>query len=52
LKETNKTSLDVIEKDLEKGKEAAAPSNIKKIQEIQGGQEAPHNGGVISPKDA
>jgi hypothetical protein len=25
---------------------------IKEIQEIQGGQEAPHNGGAISPKDA
>jgi hypothetical protein len=37
-------------KDPEKGKEAAAPSNIKEIQEIQGGQEAPHNGGTISPK--
>jgi len=36
----------------EKGKEAAAPSNIKEIQEIQGGQEAPHNGGTINPKDA
>jgi hypothetical protein len=39
-------------KDPEKGKEAAGPSNIKEIQEIQGGQEAPHNGGAISPKDA
>jgi len=29
----------------EKGKEAAAPSNIKEIQEIQGGQEAPHKTG-------
>jgi hypothetical protein len=36
----------------EKGREAAAPSNIKEIQEIQGGQEAPHNGDTISPKDA
>jgi hypothetical protein len=24
-----------------------APSNIREIQEIQGGQEAPHNGGAI-----
>jgi hypothetical protein len=36
----------------EKGREAAAPSFIKKIQEVQGGQEAPHNGGAIIPKDA
>jgi hypothetical protein len=36
----------------EKGREAAAPSNIKEIQEIQGGQEAPHNGDAINPKDA
>jgi hypothetical protein len=35
-----------------KGREAAAPSNIKEIQEVQGGQEAPHNGGAIIPKDA
>jgi hypothetical protein len=34
----------------EKGREAAAPSNIKEIQEVQGGQEAPHNGCVIIPK--
>jgi hypothetical protein len=39
-------------KDPQKGKEAAAPSNIREIEEIQGGQEAPHNGGAISPKDA
>jgi hypothetical protein len=39
-------------KNLEKGREAAAPSNIKKIQEVQGGQEAPHDGGAIIPKDA
>ncbi len=35
-----------------KGREAAAPSNIKEIQEIQGGQEAPHDGDAINPKDA
>jgi hypothetical protein len=40
-------------KDPEKGREAAAPSNIKEIQELQGGgQEAQHDGGAISPKDA
>jgi hypothetical protein len=39
-------------KDPQKGREAAAPSNIKEIQEIQGGQEAPHDGDAISPKDA
>jgi hypothetical protein len=37
-----------LRKDPEKGKEAETPSNIKEIQEIQGGQEAPHNGGAIS----
>jgi hypothetical protein len=37
---------------LEKGKEATTPSSIKKIQEVQGGQEAPHDGGAIIPKDA
>jgi hypothetical protein len=36
----------------EKGREAAAPSNIKEIQEIQRGQEAPHDGDAINPKDA
>jgi hypothetical protein len=41
-----------LEKDPQQGREAAAPSNIREIQEIQGGQEAPHNGDAISPKDA
>jgi hypothetical protein len=36
-------------KDPQQGRGAAAPSNIR---EIQGGQEAPHNGGTINPKDA
>jgi hypothetical protein len=40
------------EKKPEKGREAAAPSNIKEIQEIQGGQEAPLDGDAINPKDA
>jgi hypothetical protein len=31
--------------------EAAAPSNIKEIQEVQEGQEATHHGGPIIPKD-
>jgi hypothetical protein len=35
-----------------RGREAAAPSNIKEIQEIQGGQEAPHDGDAFNPKDA
>jgi hypothetical protein len=35
-----------------KGREAAAPSFIKEIQEVQGGQEAPHGGGKIIPKYA
>ncbi len=39
-------------KNPEKGREVAAPSNIKEIQEVQGGQEAPHDGGVIILKDA
>jgi hypothetical protein len=30
----------------------AAPSNIKEIQEVQGGQETPPDGGTIIPKDA
>jgi len=34
------------------GREAAAPSNIKEFQEIQGGQEAPHDGDAFNPKDA
>ncbi len=34
------------------GREATAPSNIKEIQEIQGGQEAPHDGDAFNPKDA
>jgi len=34
------------------GREAVAPSFIKEIQEEQGGQEAPHDGGAIIPKDA
>jgi hypothetical protein len=41
-----------VKKNLEKGKGVVAPSNIKEIQEIQGGQEAPHDGGAIIPKDA
>ncbi len=40
------------EKKPEKGREAAAPSNIEEIQEIQGGQEAPLDGDAINPKDA
>ncbi len=40
------------EKDPQQGREAAAPSNIREIQEIQGGQEAPHNGDAIGPIDA
>jgi hypothetical protein len=36
----------------QKGREAAAPSFIKEIQEVQGGQEVPHNGDAIIPKDA
>ncbi len=40
------------EKKPRKGREAAAPSNIEEIQEIQGGQEAPHDGDAYNPKDA
>jgi hypothetical protein len=46
------TSGPLLEKKPEKGREAAAPSNIKEIQEIQGGQEAPLDGDAINPKDA
>jgi hypothetical protein len=35
----------------QKGREATAPSFIKEIQEVQGGQEEPHNVGAIIPKD-
>jgi hypothetical protein len=41
-----------LEENPEKGREAATPSLIKEIQEVQGGQEAPHDGGIIIPKDA
>jgi hypothetical protein len=44
--------LEAPQKKPEKGREAAAPSNIKEIQEIQGGQEAPLDGDAINPKDA
>ncbi len=47
-----RATLGVGEKKPEKGREAAAPSNIKEIQEIQGGQEAPLDGDAINPKDA
>jgi hypothetical protein len=36
----------------QKGREGAAPSFIKEIQEVQGGQEVPYNGDAIIPKDA
>ncbi len=42
--------LSAGEENLEKGREVAALSFIKKIQEVQGGQEAPHDGGAIIPK--
>jgi hypothetical protein len=41
-----------LRKNPEKRREATAPSNIKEIQEVQGGQEVPHDGGTIIPKDA
>jgi hypothetical protein len=41
-----------VQENLEKGREAAGPSFIKEIQEVQGGQEVPHDGGAIIPKDA
>jgi hypothetical protein len=46
------TPCEAFRKNPKKGREAAAPSNIKEIQEVQGGQEAPHDGGTIIPKDA
>jgi hypothetical protein len=45
-------TFSLLQKKPEKGREAAAPSNIKEIQEIQGGQEAPLDGDAINPKDA
>jgi hypothetical protein len=48
----NLNSHKSLKKDPEKGREATTPSNIKEIQEIQGGQETPHHGDAISPKDA
>ncbi len=36
---------------METGRGAIAPSTIREIQEVQGGQEAPHNGGVVLPED-
>ncbi len=46
------TFVDALERKPWEGREAAAPSNIKEIQEIQGGQEAPHDGDAFNPKDA
>jgi hypothetical protein len=34
-----------------KGGRATAPSIIKKIQEVHGREEAPHDGGPILPED-
>jgi hypothetical protein len=34
------------------GREAAAPSNIKRIQIVQGGKEVPPNGGTVLSQDA
>jgi len=33
------------------GREAAAPSNIKRIQIVQGGKEVPPNGGTVLSQD-
>jgi hypothetical protein len=43
---------DLHRKTPRRGREAAAPSFIKEIQEEQGGQEVPHDGDTIIPKDA
>jgi hypothetical protein len=40
------------ENDPQQGREAAAPSNIREIQEIQVGPEVPHNGDAISPNQS
>jgi hypothetical protein len=40
------------EENPKKGREATTPSFIKEIQKVQGGQEVPHDGGAIIPKDA
>jgi hypothetical protein len=34
------------------GREATAPSIIRKIEKVQGGEEAPRNGSLAFPKDA
>ncbi len=33
------------------GREATAPSNIKEIKKVQGGEQAPRNGALALPKD-
>jgi hypothetical protein len=42
----------LLQKNPKKGREVTTPSNIKEIQEVKGGQEAPHDGDAIIPKDA
>jgi len=34
------------------GREATAPSIIRKIEKVQGGEQAPRNGSLALPKDA
>jgi hypothetical protein len=40
-----------VQETLESGG-GATPSNIRKIQKVHGGEEAPPNGGTVLPKDA
>jgi len=48
----SKEASESLEETSTRGREVAAPSFIKEIQEVQGGQEVPHDGSTIIPKDA
>jgi hypothetical protein len=47
-----KRSHKPFRKNPKKGREAVASSNIKEIQEVQGGKKRHTDGGAIIPKDA
>jgi hypothetical protein len=40
-----------LQRTLGEGEEAAAPSNIRIIQEVQGGEVVPPDGGIVRPKN-
>jgi hypothetical protein len=52
VKETSLELIGALLRKPKKGREATAPSFIKEIQEVQGGQEVPHDVGAIIPKYA